>query len=238
VHGLPTQSFLGHVTRGRIVQRHEESEETEVVASFVTGDARYGHAEVSTEASTEASSELATSTNATAGALHDRGVTEPAARLTTEAGTAVFHVAFERRVTDDNQRERRDFVVEPQRNDESSAPNDAQRLGHGCRDVVSARQHPIGPRKVARVPFGVTLEVVLVLGFGLPERSRWRDFGHHATRPQTRRVNVGDGVERDATLFVIDVEDGGSITRPTVITLSIHRGRIVNLEEELQYVAI
>jgi AcrR family transcriptional regulator len=50
---------------------------------------------------------MATLASALAGALRQRGVKEPAASLTAEAGIAVFRVAFERWITD---RKRRDLT--------------------------------------------------------------------------------------------------------------------------------
>ena len=47
---------------------------------------------------------LATFATALAGALRERGVSEPAASLTGQAGIAVFRVAFERWVNDIGQR--------------------------------------------------------------------------------------------------------------------------------------
>jgi len=49
---------------------------------------------------------------ALAGALRGRGVPEPAASLTAEAGTAVFRVAFERWVSEGNQRDLRQLMQE------------------------------------------------------------------------------------------------------------------------------
>ncbi len=50
-------------------------------------------------------SKMASLTSAIAGALRARGVTDPAASLTAEAGIAVFRVAFERWVDPGNQRD-------------------------------------------------------------------------------------------------------------------------------------
>jgi AcrR family transcriptional regulator len=47
---------------------------------------------------------LATLATALAGALRERGITEPAASLTGQAGIAIFRVAFERWVNDTGQR--------------------------------------------------------------------------------------------------------------------------------------
>ncbi len=55
---------------------------------------------------------MATLAGAIANALRGRGVREPAASLTAEAGIAVFRVAFERWVTHDGQHELRAFMNE------------------------------------------------------------------------------------------------------------------------------
>jgi AcrR family transcriptional regulator len=55
---------------------------------------------------------LASLAAALAGALRDRGVQEPAASLTGEAGIAVFKIAFERWVGDSGGRELAEFIRE------------------------------------------------------------------------------------------------------------------------------
>ena len=59
------------------------------------------------------------------------------------------------------------------------------------------RQLPVGPHEVAGVPVRVVLQVVLVLGLGLPERARRLHLGDHLAGPQTRGVDVGDRVLGD-----------------------------------------
>jgi AcrR family transcriptional regulator len=55
---------------------------------------------------------LASLAAALAGALRDRGVPEPAASLTAEAGIAVFKIAFERWVSDSGDRDLAGFIAE------------------------------------------------------------------------------------------------------------------------------
>src|SRR3954454_9199805 len=61
-------------------------------------------------------------------------------------------------------------------------PNEAARgAGVGCLaadGLLPTRQDPVGPRVVAGVAVGVALQVVLVLGLGLPERAGRLDLGH------------------------------------------------------------
>ena len=70
---------------------------------------------------------LASLAAALADALRGRGVAEPAASLAAEAGIAVFRVAFERWVADDNRRDLPELVGESL--DELRALSGAQRQG-------------------------------------------------------------------------------------------------------------
>ena len=74
---------------------------------------------------------------------------------------------------------------------------------------------------MAGVAIGIVLEVVLVLGLGLPERSGRRNLGDHLAWPQTGGVDVGDRVLGDAPLLVIDMEDRGAIAGPDVVALAV-----------------
>src|SRR5262249_30575957 len=93
-------------------------------------------------------------------------------------------------------------------------PIHADRAGHlgvsGAGLLLAARQLPPWSDVVAGVAVGVALQVVLVLGFGFPERSGRGDFGDHLAGPQARSVHVGDGVFGDLLLLVAGVEDGGA----------------------------
>src|ERR1044071_7777512 len=70
----------------------------------------------------------------------------------------------------------------------------------------SARQLPVRPRKVARVPVGIPLEVILMLGLRFPEVAGAADGRHHLAGPDSRGVHVRDGVLRDGLLLVAGVE--------------------------------
>src|SRR5580700_10568697 len=74
------------------------------------------------------------------------------------------------------------------------------------------RKPPIRPNEVARVAIGVFLEIVLMLGLGLPEGARRGDFGYGLTRPKAGRVDVRDRILGDALLLVRRVEDCGAVT--------------------------
>src|SRR5688572_30924355 len=87
---------------------------------------------------------------------------------------------------------------------------------------------------MARVAVGISQQVVLMLRFGFPELGQRCDLGDDLAWPQPGFVDVGYRVLGDATLFVVRVEDRRSIARPEVVALAIARGRVVQLEEELQ----
>jgi hypothetical protein len=82
------------------------------------------------------------------------------------------------------------------------------------------------------------LQVVLVLGLRLPERPRGRDLGHHLAGPQTGGLDVGDGVLGHPLLLVVDVEDRRAVAQPDIVALAVLRRRVVDLEEELEDVAV
>ena len=84
---------------------------------------------------------------------------------------------------------------------------------------LAARQRPPRPHEVARVPVRNPFEIVLVLRLRLPEVPGRHHLRHHLARPETRRVDVGDRVERDATLLVGRREDRRAIARPAVVAL-------------------
>src|SRR5436309_244964 len=89
---------------------------------------------------------------------------------------------------------------------------------------------------MARVAARVALEVVLVLGLGLPEGTGGRDLGDDLAGPQAGRLDVGDGVLGYRLLPVARVEDRRAVAIPDVVALPVLRGRVVDLEEELEEV--
>src|SRR6185312_3181726 len=99
-------------------------------------------------------------------------------------------------------------------------------------------QHPAGPDEMAGVAARIVLEIVLVLGLGLPEVTGRRQFGHHLARPESRCVHVGDGVLGHLLLLTAGMEDGRAIARAAIIALPVRGARIVDLEEELQQPAV
>src|SRR5579883_44985 len=107
-----------------------------------------------------------------------------------------------------------------------------------CLGLRAMRQLPVGTREVAGIAVGVALEVILVLGLRFPEGTNRRHFGHDLARPQAGGIDVGDRVLRNTLLFIVHVEDRGTIACPDVIALAVARCRIMDLEEELEQRAI
>ena len=103
---------------------------------------------------------------------------------------------------------------------------------------VTTRQFPAAPREVAGVAVRDPLEVVLMLGLGLPEIADRLDLGDHLARPQARSIDVGDGLLGDPLLRLVDVVDRRAVGRADVVALPVLGRRVVDLEEELQQVAI
>jgi hypothetical protein len=67
-----------------------------------------------------------------------------------------------------------------------------------------------GARKEC-VAVRITLEVVLILGLGLPEGTGPADLGHDLPRPDVCGVQLGDRVLGDPALLVARIEDLGAI---------------------------
>src|SRR5215217_6318509 len=96
------------------------------------------------------------------------------------------------------------------------------------------REFPVRSREVAGVAPRLTLQVVLVLRLGLPEITCRHDFGDDLARPQPRRLDVGDGVQRHGLLLVVGVEDRRPVAPADVVALPVLGRRVVDLEEELE----
>ena len=99
-------------------------------------------------------------------------------------------------------------------------------------------QFPARAREVAGIAERVALEIVLVLRLGLPEFAGGRDLRHNAAWPQAGGVDIVDCPECLVTLRLGDIEDLRAVRSSDIVTLAVQCGRIVNLEEELQKVAI
>jgi hypothetical protein len=77
-----------------------------------------------------------------------------------------------------------------------------------------------------------------MLGLGFPERPGGGHLGHDLRGPAARGVDVGDRLLGDAALLLIETEDCRAIARPDVVALTVQRGRVVDLEEELEQLAV
>ena len=100
--------------------------------------------------------------------------------------------------------------------------------------VGAGWQPPVRPDEMAGVAVRNALQVVLMLGLSLPESAGRSDFGHHLPRPETRGIDIGDGILGDTPLLVAGVEDRGAVARSPIVALAVLGRGIVNLEEELE----
>ena len=96
------------------------------------------------------------------------------------------------------------------------------------------RQSPVWANEMAGVAVRISLEIILMLGFGLRELASRNDFGHNSVGQQPRSIDIDDRVFGNPSLLVAGVEDRGSIAGPDVVALAIARTCVVNLEEELE----
>ena len=53
-----------------------------------------------------------------------------------------------------------------------------------CNLVGVTRQSPVGPDEMAGIAVEISLEIILMLGFGLPEVACRNDFRNNLARPQ------------------------------------------------------
>ena len=77
-----------------------------------------------------------------------------------------------------------------------------------------------------------------MLRLRVPEVTDGFDLCHNFAGPDTRCLDVRDGIQRDGLLICIDVVNGRTIAHPTVVTLTVQCGRIMDLKEEFQQVAV
>jgi hypothetical protein len=84
----------------------------------------------------------------------------------------------------------------------------------------------------------MAIEVILMLGLGLPEPGSRNYLCHNRAGPETASVNCGDGVRRDAHLEASGEKHGGSIARTDVVALAVPTGWIMNLKKELQETSV
>src|SRR5436190_11363294 len=98
---------------------------------------------------------------------------------------------------------------------------EAERLGR-CR-FRPLGKNPVRADEMAGVAVGVLLEVVLMLGLGLPERACRGDFRHDLPGPAPRRLDLGNRLLGDAALILVAVDDRRAVARPAVVALPLER---------------
>src|SRR6056297_317356 len=91
---------------------------------------------------------------------------------------------------------------------------------------------------MAGIAIGKPSQVILMLWFGLPEIADRLDLGHDPAGPLPRGFHIRDGALGLVFLILIDVIDRRAIAHPEIIALLVGRGRVVDLKEEFQKVAI
>src|SRR5271166_6913593 len=77
-----------------------------------------------------------------------------------------------------------------------------------------------------------------MLGLGFPERSGGCHLGDSLARPKAGSIDIGYGVFRDPLLLIAGIEDGRPVARSPVVTLTVQRRRIMDLEKEFQQLSI
>src|SRR4051812_18414372 len=117
-------------------------------------------------------------------------------------------------------------------------PPDKQTIAAALRNSLFAdRKLPARPDKVAGIAVGGFLEIVLMLLLRLPEIARRRKLGDDLAWPQSRGIDIGDGVFGDALLLVAGVEDRRAIAHSDIVALAVPGGRIVDLEKGFEQCA-
>src|SRR5580765_7339734 len=99
---------------------------------------------------------------------------------------------------------------------------------------LALRQPPSGSDEMAGVPVGIAFEIVLMFRFRFPEIADRRDFGGCLSRPNSRRIDIGDGVAGHALLLRAGKENGRTIAQADVVALAIAGGGIVDLKKEFE----
>ena len=91
---------------------------------------------------------------------------------------------------------------------------------------------------MASVAIWAALQVVLVFWLRFPEGTGWSDLRYNLSLPKPGSVYVRDRFVCDPFLFLADVENGRTIALPSIVALTIQRGRVVDLEKEFQKLAV
>lgn len=91
---------------------------------------------------------------------------------------------------------------------------------------------------MASVATWITLQIVLMFWLGLPEWTGLRDFSHNLPGPQPGGLDLRDSVACNPLLFLARVENRRTIARSLIVSLTVQRGRVVDLEKEFQKLPI
>jgi hypothetical protein len=102
------------------------------------------------------------------------------------------------------------------------------RTGPLCANQArTVRKAPVGPDVVACVAIWISFQIILMFRLGLPKGTS-RFYGRYDfSGPNSRGIDVGDGVFRSPLLLVVGIEDRGTIAGSAVVCLPIHRRRIM-----------
>src|SRR5258705_1829535 len=85
--------------------------------------------------------------------------------------------------------------------------------GHRLTSLRPVRQRPVRPNEVTGVTVRISLQIILMLGLGLPERSGGCHLGDKLARPKAGSIDIGNSVFRDPLLLVAGIEDGRPFRR-------------------------
>ncbi|MNG04175.1 hypothetical protein D3C84_872880 [compost metagenome] len=77
-----------------------------------------------------------------------------------------------------------------------------------------------------------------MLRFRFPKRAGRGDFGDHLAGPKAGSFDVGHGVFGNLSLLIAEVEQRRSVARADIVALAILGGGVMNLEKELENLAI
>src|SRR5215469_9222230 len=104
--------------------------------------------------------------------------------------------------------------------------------------MASVGKRPARAHEMTGIPVWNTFKVVLVFGLSFPELAGGHDLCDDLSWPETGRINVRDRIFGNALLLFARVENGRAVACANVVPLTIQSGRIMNLEEELQQIAV
>ena len=84
---------------------------------------------------------------------------------------------------------------------------------------MSARKPPVRPNEMAGVTVRIVLQIVLMFRLGFPKSTGRRDFSHHFTGPNPRRIDISTLLE--APYFADAVREGEAAWRRIVAAAAL-----------------